>query len=170
MNNIAQNTRPTFNEQMAAELAPFVANILNCETPHDEGTLKSIAKALRYHHSDDGFQLGKEMEDLGYDVDVDTVDSLDMVSDEARSILKKHIQKWVFENKISLPVSEGKEVSLKRMINKKSTGIVVGFYEDTAQYKIRIEGQSDTGHYVVNCEDITAPNDERSVATVAASE
>lgn len=148
--------RPKFNEQMCKELAIIVAGILDADTD-DEEAMAAIAKVLERHHADNGYELAKEFEDEGYDMDVSSVDDLDFVSDHARDILKKHIKEWVSANSITLNLSVGAGVELKNKIRGQQYGVIAKLVTDTAQYGVQVaaEGISSTSCFIVNSEDIT---------------
>ena len=69
-------TRPKFNEEMRLELAKKAAGYLGVSYPDDDD-LSIIANELEYHEYDDGYELGKIFEDMGYFIDADTVSELD---------------------------------------------------------------------------------------------
>lgn len=167
--------RPKFNEAMALELAQFAAEYLGCDSPFDEDELRDIAKVLTRHWSDNGFELAKEFEDVGYNIEMHIVDSLDRLSEDANDILKKHIEDWVISDKITLDLKPGDGVMLNRPIQGEHYGIIYDLRIPLAQYAVRIEklSKSPTHCYVINAEDLTfvppaqRNPDEWSVATDA---
>lgn len=154
--------RPKWDDQMTMELAVQVGEIVNqwCEDSESlEECVEAASKILKYHSSDDGYQLAKAFEDYGFDADPNLVNTLDDVFFKKQSILKKHIKQWVVQNNLVLEFGLGEIVRVKKNSIPSDTECdVVKLYPETMQYGIWYEGHSSekgTGHRIINSEDVS---------------
>ena len=147
--------RPVFNDEMALELAKIAVGYLNGDTD-DEGELGRAAKVLRRHWRDDGYGLGKEFEDEGYDIDLGICEDLDCLAENGKDILERHIKRWVIHDIVLLNLKPGDIVELATPISGQHYGNIYDLLPETAQYGVRIPGMtgSPTSRYIINCEEV----------------
>lgn len=141
---------------MLKELAEYAGKIVhewcNGETELSR-CIQDSEKVLKYHPNDDGYNLAREFERVGYSPDRELVELLDMVSSEAYDIQKKHEIEWVKNYGILLDKQIGDEVTVN-VNRKKQTGKIVSLYHDQARYGVRTPEQSDTENWVINFEEL----------------
>jgi len=145
--------RPKWNDKMLNELAVFTADIIAKWSDDDsdiQDLIEDCESILRYHKDDDGYELAKQFEDLGYESDRALVEELDIVSYECLDILKRHIKKWVAENNLTLDFKIGDNVKFDDRTGVKN-GIIRDLRPETMQYVIWHEklDKNTIGTYIV---------------------
>lgn len=146
--------RPKWNLEMAKELAVKLAQIVSGHTNEDESeNAEYFAKILLWHSDDDGWELAKQLEDMGYSMNLDFANDLDEIQFERRQIVESHIKRWVIHNSLKPILSIGDDVEYNEL-RKSKQGKIVCIYQETLQYGVRTPEQPMTSHYLINEENL----------------
>lgn len=158
MDLFGQSPRPIFNDDMLRKLAIFTADILDGVDSDDEEEMETISEILKRHKHDDGYELAKQFDDEGYNIDVSIVCDLDRVSDYARELVRDAIKEWVISDDIKPKIAVGTRVKLNYPIKGASDGTISGLIEKEAKYMIHLDCDRETLNYIIDYEDIEKAN------------
>jgi hypothetical protein len=151
--------RPTFDENMLAELAEHVGSIINehCTYKDHFDCVEDAKTVLEWNYNSDGYGLAKEFENKGYEGSTELANDLDCVSSEYDNILNKAVRNWVKENDIKLDLMMGTKVIIDAWRKNNEEGEIVALYPETAQYGVWVESinkPKGKSHYLINFEKI----------------
>ena len=120
--------RPIWNDEMNKELAQIVGKKVNewCndKTPLEE-CIEASEKILQWHSYDNGFELAKEFDDVGFSADSELVEILEGVYYEGSRVRENFTKKWVSENHLKLEFVEGQKVVAKLVRKGKVEGEII---------------------------------------------
>lgn len=145
------------NEEMMKELAKIVASDYLNEDSADENTIERICRSLKYHYQDDAYELAKDLENRGFDIDSDIVSNLESVYRDSRKIEQNYIKNWVIENNIEPKLNIGTEVKISKRY-KSESGTIKEVDRDIAQYAVNTPDQKETSRWLINYEDLEELN------------
>jgi len=136
-------TRPIFNDELLLELSKAVGKEVfewcSEDTPLEE-CVSHCKRILKFHSNDNGYELAKEFEYIGYIPDPQLVELLDGVYSTKSDLIRNATKKWVIENKIEPPIGIGTTCIVKYG-HKKVEGTITGTYSETAEYQVAIPSE-----------------------------
>ena len=93
-------------------------------------------------YSYDAYDIAKKLDDEGYDITLREVNDIDELMSKCVYALSKAVSEWVKDNSIKPKLEIGQKVNFNYN-RKKTEGVVSGFIESSAKYKIsfNIEGR-----------------------------
>ena len=153
---IVARPRPTFSKEMYNELAVHAAAYLNVSKTDEDYSdcLESISKILEQNkYSTDGYELGKEFDDAGFEMNAQIVSDLDCLSSDKESILNKVIEDWVISDNIQPKFDVGAKIIFK-LCFKENEGEIVEVNTKRAYYIVKTAEYKGNGGYVVKYEEI----------------
>ena len=87
-------------------------------------------------YSYDAYDIAKKLDDEGYDITITEVHDIDELLSKCTHALNEAVCEWVKENDIKPKIEIGKNVGFD--YNRKTkNGVVSGFVESIAKYKVR---------------------------------
>jgi hypothetical protein len=154
-------------EVMAAAAASLAKNVLKNwngfnfspeeATAEEPSIAADILKAMRRSFGMDGFQIAKELDEHGWDVDADLVEILSGAYWEVDREHRQLVAKWVIDNQIAVTFVVGDTVK-----SPKGEGIVTEIDAALAKVNVHTPDQKDNSAWVFDAEEIAA------IATAAA--
>lgn len=149
--------RPVMNDAIRIQGAKnAIAGGLGCISDGDdeeeiEAFVSAIAKCHPYLC--DGYELAKDMEWEGFDVDRSFVDDMDDVCDHISTALRNAVIKWGKEHCPVPPFEIGTELKVDGF-DGIEYGIIEGIYEATcADYLVKMRECEHGGHRVIKFEE-----------------
>jgi hypothetical protein len=146
-------------------IEPSIKKLLaeSSHSPEDDldSVVKDVARAMRY--ASDGYQVGKRLEECGWDVDASLVATLDSLVSQRSEALAHLESQWVRENGVTVPFSIGNAVRIVSKDSSKShgqVGEVTKVYPKHARVLVRVEALghvregNGTHGLVLNVEDV----------------
>jgi phosphorylcholine metabolism protein LicD len=145
MDLFGKTPRPVFNEEMLSELAKQVGKQVFEWCNGDTSLERCVSDSLGIvkHVDRDGYQIAKDFERIGYCPDSELVEILEGVDSLRYNILSNAIKKWVVSDEIVPEIKIGASV-IVLFGRKKVEGIVTGYHEEVAMYKVCIPSQGMT--------------------------
>ncbi len=150
---IVARPRPEFTDEMYIILAEMVAKeYLNITEPNED-EIDCIAAIIEDYGAEDGFQIGKEMEREGFDIDANIVANLDCIYNDKQDMLYDEIEKWVISDNILPKYSVGNKI-LCEVFGKETEGEIVKINKKQAYYNVKTATSKENSSYVINFEDV----------------
>jgi hypothetical protein len=134
--------RPKITPDIIARAAKMTAE--ECYNISDDDEKAELAKdiAADYSHPQDGFSIGKHLDDIGWDIDTNMVNDLDCMESNVRFLHTEACKQWVKENNIQPPLPIGSIITFGRRCER---GEITGVCDDhsPASYLVRMDGHND---------------------------
>lgn len=126
----------------------------------EEECVEQIASAIE--HEDDGYRIGRILDQDGWDIDMTIATALDSAAFHKMTVLNDLTKKWVNEFQIKPTLEVGTKVLVKTRFQKQAVGEIVDVRVATAEYVVNVPsaGHVKTGcgtrGLVLACEDVVA--------------
>lgn len=139
--------RPKIDKEIITKAAKvFIKD--NIGSLPDDIAAEDLVGHLVKHFADykNGFELAKDLEWEGWDIDAETVQVLDDFGNYVTKSLHQAEKEWIEQNNIQPPFPENTEVEYMygRVLRK---GVITGIYPHRAgMYEIRENGHNDQEH------------------------
>lgn len=148
-----ENNRPKWNDEMLKELANTIGFKISewCQGETDlKDCTDAAMKVLKHHSNDDGYEIAKQLERLGFQPNSELVEEMACVSYEKNSIIKEHIRNWVKDNSLTLKLPIGTKIKFNLPKQGISDCEITKHYSNTLQYGIWSESMNkDKKNYCV---------------------
>jgi len=156
-NLVIATKRPSFDDGMYHKLAIIAAGCLNIDLSEEdeeekESILTTIKKVL-YNNEYDGYQLGKDFDYYGFEIDASIVSELDCLHVVKNNILNEAIEAWVISNYIEPKLRIGDKVKCE-IKGKLTDGEIVDINIKRAYYIVKTIDYVGNGGYIIKYEDI----------------
>lgn len=131
--------RPTKTPEIILDAAKNIAELMGAPENEVIDWAKNIAQAYNNAYSTNGYYLAKELDFMGWDIDIDDVDNLDSMESEISHEVNKLEQAWVKENNIKPALEIGTRIK---------EGVITGICGySAARYLVKEDGQEDTANH-----------------------
>ncbi len=136
--------RPEINREIISKAAELFINEYQTSIPYECENIDVIITQLLQHYAPhkNGFDLAKDLEWEGWDIDVETVQALDAFDSYVQDQIQIAEKEWLETNNIQPPLKTGTEV--KYMHGKMKKGVITGIYKHRVGcYEIKADGHDD---------------------------
>ncbi len=146
MDLFGKSPRPVFNntmlQQLANEIGKQVFEWCQDNDTDLEECVDTCLEVMDGYNLENGYVLAKEFEDRGYEPDLELVQILDTVQRRSGELEANAVEKWVIDDYIQPEFKVGTNVMVK--FGKTVEGIITGYYEKIAKYKVCIPSEGMT--------------------------
>lgn len=134
----------------------FAKNATSFDETEKDNLFASLAD--HYHQHCDVYELGKDFERDGWDVDKQFIDDLEVLDAYIASAFDNVVKKWGEAYQPQPPIAIGNTLSLTDLEGKLTTGVITGLSDyEPGVYLVKVAGTADddTTRRLIRFEDAT---------------